>query len=498
MTLKTKPELIVKAKKSYSSTFLKGSSPAIFSADLLTKLINIDIKLTPIVKPKPLREMSPDLINLEYNIIEIGTFFKVDVGEERLYEAMELLNKSEEIEAAYIKPPSEPATLRINNMRPTVDSSAPTLPTNLRNRQLYLNPSPIGIDVEQAWNLPGGKGKGINIIDIEWGWRFTHEDLSLNQGGVISGPNSASDNHGTAVLGVFSGDDNSFGVVGISPDANVSAISLENNFNTTSEAIILAADKLQKGDIILIEVHRAGPQSHLGSNQFGYIGIEWWPDDFAAIQYAVQKGIIVVEAGGNGGQNLDDIVFNVRPVNDPFLGTFPDSWTNPFNMSMPQSGAVIVGAGLPPSGTHGRNEQPDFGDKYEDRGRCFFSNYGARIDVQGWGWEVTTTGYGDLQGGVNKDSWYTDQFSGTSSASPIIVGVLACLQGILKARGNALLGSIEAANLLRKSGALQQDAPGFTFLDNMAGSGYPQQHPPRSTQERIGNRPDLKELLTLI
>jgi hypothetical protein len=47
-----------------------------------------------------------------------------------------------------------------------------------------------------------------------------------------------------------------------------------------------------------------------------------------------------------------------------------------------------------------------------DRSRLDFSKFGKAVDVQGWGREVTTCGYGDLQGGNNEDFWYTDQFSG--------------------------------------------------------------------------------------
>ena len=92
----------------------------------------------------------------------------------------------------------------------------------------------------------------------------------------------------------------------------------------------------------------------------------------------------------------------------------------------------MVGAGAPPPGTHGR-------DHGADRSRLDFSNYGALVDAQGWGREVTTTGYGDLQGGSIEDLWYTDQFSGTSSASPIVVGALGCVQGFLRAAGRAPL-----------------------------------------------------------
>jgi hypothetical protein len=92
------------------------------------------------------------------------------------------------------------------------------------------------------------------------------------------------------------------------------------------------------------------------------------------------------------------------------------------------------------------------GDVLVDRARCNFSNYGSRIDSQGWGWLVATTGYGDLQGAPpppdsNKNQWYTDEFSGTSSASPIVVGALACVQGALKARGRIPLNPARCRQL---------------------------------------------------
>jgi hypothetical protein len=65
---------------------------------------------------------------------------------------------------------------------------------------------------------------------------------------------------------------------------------------------------LDPGDIILIELHYAGPtSSEYQVDQAGYIAIEWWPQNFDAIRYAVRKGVIVVEAAGNGGENLDDL-----------------------------------------------------------------------------------------------------------------------------------------------------------------------------------------------
>jgi hypothetical protein len=428
---------------------------------------------------------------------DLSVFYRVEGPEERLDDLAESLRQMDGIEAAYVKPPAEPAQVterpakparfRLNEMAPAAEEP-PVVTPDFTSRQDYLERAPVGIDANYAWTRPGGRGGDVNIIDIEWGWRFNHEDLVEHQGGIVAGTGStaqAFENHGTAVIGEFGGDRNTFGITGISPAATVGAVSLVTH--PTSEAIRIAANRLRPGDIMLLEVHRGGPRATF-SGQFGYIAIEWWPDDFAAIRFAVSKGVLVVEAAGNGGQNLDDPVYDT-----PGLG-FPAGWRNPFDPANPSSGAVVVGAGNPPAGTHGRNAHPS-GEPYADRARCFFSNYGARVDAQGWGWEVTTTGYGDLQGGSNRDQWYTDLFSGTSSASPIVVGTLACVQGVLRRRGRTPLSPARAQQLLRSTGSPQQDGPGFTFTPNMSGSGYPQNHPARPATERIGNRPNLRQLL---
>lgn len=129
------------------------------------------------------------------------------------------------VDGAYVKPAGEPPEVlvedtieTVNDMLPIGDE-APPATANLSTRQGYLDPAPGGIDARYAWTIAGGRGAGIRIIDCEWGWRFTHEDLLQNQMGVVFGSSSSSDNHGTAVLGEISGDRNAFGVLGIAPDA---------------------------------------------------------------------------------------------------------------------------------------------------------------------------------------------------------------------------------------------------------------------------------------
>ncbi len=400
----------------------------------------------------------------EAGVPDLGVYYHVDAPDERLDDLADSLRKLGEVAAAYVKPAGAPPVAdmpdAINEMLPSGEDAPPATP-DFSARQIYLNAAPAGIDARYAWRFRGGRGQNVRIIDCEWGWRFTHEDLSGNQGGVVIGTASTDDNHGTAVLGEFSGDVNALGILGICSDALAMAAS----FQTLPSATVIrqAADRLRAGDIILLEIHRRGPDGS-GVGQDGFIAIEWWPDDFAAIRYAIARGVIVVEAAGNGARNLDAAIFNTRPAG------FPTTWTNPFNPANPSSGAVVVGAGAPPPGTHGRDHGPD-------RSRLDFSNHGRRVDVQGWGREVTSTGYGDLQAGANRNLWYTDQFSGTSSASPIVVGALGCVQGILRARNRPLLTPATARQLLRATGSPQQDAPG------------------RPRKQRIGNRPDLRQLI---
>jgi hypothetical protein len=499
-------ELIVVAKSQAGLVAARENIMSVTGADVkpLRELLDSEgITLRPLfgMSEEQLRSEAKTMISsagadmpAALDLIKLSLFYRVDAPDDRLDELAERLRKQDLIEAAYVKPPIEPAGAIHNDVAAkTFTELQQAMTPNFSEGQVYLNTAPEGIDARYAWTVPGGSGDGVNIIDIEGGWDFNHEDLSHNKGGMIGGVNYydlAWIEHGTAVLGEMSGDRNGFGVTGICPNARISAVSCwwpELVFYDTAlaPAIKLAADRLRPGDIILLEVHERGPRYNFTSptkpySQAGYIAVEWWPDIYVAIRYAVNRHIIVVEAAGNGNENLDDPLYDINPRN-----SFPRWWQNPFRRRRLDSGAILVGAGSPPAGTHGRNEWQGASGKdiYVDRSRLSFSNYGKVIDAQGWGREVTTTGYGylwkDPGDPDNISRWYTDRFNGTSSAAPIVVGALACVQGVLRRHRRNPLSPARARKLLRETGSPQEDAH------------------ERPRTQRIGNRPDLRQIIPL-
>ena len=390
------------------------------------------------------------------------------------------LRAADAIELAYVKPRLALPVLPASTVgpAPVAGPEPPGPPEDLRARQGYLDAPPQGIGAAAAWRRRGGRGEDVRIIDVEGDWRFTHEDLHHAPGGLIAGyPTGDVEprNHGTNVLGMLGGVHNRRGVSGICPDAQVRAVSYqpEDRFGS-AQAIKLAADVLRPGDILLLEMMRPGPNTpgpgdpgYAPDSQLGYIPVDYWPDDLTAIQYAVSQGVVVVEAAGNGAQHLDDPVFAGEGPG------FRAGRPNPFARGDLDSGAIVVGAGAPPPGTHGADYGPD-------RSRLDFSNWGTALDAQGWGREVTTTGglgpgADTLRPGEFEDRWYTDRFSGTSSAAPMVAGALACVQGVLRAAGRAPLSPEQARAALRETGSAQRPAADGSL-------------------ERIGSRPDIAQL----
>ena len=318
---------------------------------------------------------------------------------------------------------------------------------NFEPAQGYLHSPPNGIGAMEVWGISGAKGKGVTICDIEGNWNYKHEDLPANIPLLGGTPinNLVWLNHGTAVLGELVSKPGVPGTVGIVPQAKaVTHSTMINGVFNAAGAIMGATAKLKAGDVILIELQATGPNGK-------YVAMQYWDDVFSAIRAATQKGITVVEAAGNGDENFGLPVFNGTGLQK-------------------DSGAIVVGAGVPPTNFFDNFAFPGFPGYSKigvPRSRIWFSNYGKIVNVQGWGWHVTTLGYGDAQGGADENKWYTHRFSGTSSASPIVTGAVACIQGVAKTKLGAPLPPKKVRDILVQTGTPQQASPGVPLSQHI-------------------------------
>ncbi len=294
--------------------------------------------------------------------------------------------------------------------------------------QLHLDMAPTGVGAEYGETEPRVRGGGVTVVDLEYYWTRTHEDLQLPASSDIGGGEyvqytAFDDEHGTAVFGILNADDNGFGVTGIVPEATMKGISptMAPDFGyNPAGALTYLADKLSPGDVVLIEQQADGP----GPGPSDYVPMEWNQASFDAIRQLGDLGIVVVETGGNGGYDLDS---------PAMLGRF--------NRANRDSEAIVVGAG--DSVTHAP---------------LWFTSHGSRIDLQGYGNNLVTTGSnGDLQGPGpgEKDIRYTSSFDGTSGAGPVVAGSVAAVLSYLKATGQPPLDADQLVGLLRSTGTPQ-------------------------------------------
>jgi len=337
--------------------------------------------------------------------------------------------------------------------------------------QGYLDPAPGGLDVAWARGQLGGRGEGLQVGDVEYAWNLkglfgetaSHEDiLGVGKKAAVGDASGWSDpgggmDHGTACAGILVADEDAFGITGLAPAARLRVRgALDSGGLNIAAAIVAAARALAPGDVLLVEMQNFGPNYDPGYNgnaQFGMVPVEYYLAEYAAIRLATARCIQVVEAAGNGEQDLDD-------TSPPYgHSTYPSR----FDPRVRHSGAVLVGAGTAAA--------PHL--------RMWFSNHGERIGAYAWGEQVVTLGYGDLFAGdpnaPDADQYYTETFAGTSSASAIVAGAAA------------ILGSAHAQ-------LHQASWPPRAFETFLRSSGTDTS---QLYQEEIGRQPDLLDQLEI-
>ena len=346
-----------------------------------------------------------------------------------------------------------------------VEDEPPSSPTGTNPdlfQQTYLDPAPLGIDAKYAWPFTGGAGEKQRIIDLERGYTLDHEELAAHNASVLFG---IIDNqwrgHGTAVLGVVCGRDNDKGGLGVA--FGISSV------NTVSQvtrdgvdrpnAVLAALDHLAHpgtafGRVLLLEVH-LNPIPGWGGTSWRYMPMESLPADFDVIRLATALGVIVIEAAGNGKNDLD-------AFREPAAGLYTLRRGGP---DFKDSGAIMVG-GAHAVVPHSRwvfAPDPTQG-----------SNYGSRIDSYAWAEGVYTCTSNIL----GNKTMYMNDFAGTSSAAAIVAGAALIVQGVSEANLGYRLSP-------RQLGAIFRD-PAYGTLSN---------DPDPVAGDRIGVMPDLKKIL---
>jgi len=316
----------------------------------------------------------------------------------------------------------------------------PPVTPNYAWQQTYIYANP-GVNMQYAWNM-NLNGQGIRIRNIEYEFNKNHEEFHVNpkiklaDGYTINSTLYTPDyadflGHGTATFGVVFGDDGGFGVKGLAFGAEEVILypewTTEFGYNRTF-ATSLALNNSQEGDVVIYEMQTGGATAE----QDNYVPAEYSSPMWNLTKAASDLGIIVVAAAGNGDQNLDDPMY---------------AWY----MNKGNSGAIIVGAGTP--------------DILHDK--LWFSTFGSRVNLQGWGLSVLSSGYGGFATiGGDFNQQYT-MFSGTSSATPIVASCVAVLQSYYHSLTGEYLNSTEMIDILQTTGVSQGMGGNIGPLPNM-------------------------------
>jgi len=320
--------------------------------------------------------------------------------------------------------------------------------------QKYLNSAPDGIGAQSAW-AKGGDGSGTNFIDLEQGWFLPgigppgkvlsgHADLPPSGITLLAGTNRApqkgehflftSLGHGASVLGMIVGLDDNFGIVGAAPKTTTRVISYfdpkdktkGNSVKQVADRIGVAASTLSAGDVLQIEAQFEGK---IGKNKT-LLPVEFEDMVWQAIKVATTKGIIVIEAAGNGG-GFPNAATKKMEHRGTDLDTFvPDPKKKEHALSRSaanDSGAIMV-TGSTSTVPHSPHKK---------------LNFGSRIDCYGWGDDIVTC-FWDPQFPNDRDLYmgiqlYWDKpFGGTSGACPMITAsclLMQHLQTLLTPKG---------------------------------------------------------------
>lgn len=356
------------------------------------------------------------------SIEKLKRIYKIHIptqSNESIVKLAEAFEKFPEVEYASIVS-NEPIT-------PPFIYNTTTVTPNLEEYQNYLLDNP-GINANYAWSR-GITGNNVRVRDIEYGLHKSHEMLVDREAIQLEPGFSPSPwltdpagqyynfmDHGTAVMSIMGAAKNNIGISGTAYNANeyigFMEWTKEESYNRVS-AVARAINASRAGDIILYEMQTGGKNSN-------YVPAEYNNLVWDLTKAATDAGIIIIAAAGNGNENLDD----------PFYAAYH---------ARGNSGAIIVGAGTSDT----------------EHSKLWFSTYGSRVDIQGWGHNVLAAGYGGWAKYDNDSNRTYTMFAGTSSATPVVASAAILIQSYHFQSTGRYLKPLEMKNLLVNTGIPQ-------------------------------------------
>ncbi|MEA3272526.1 MAG: S8 family peptidase [Patescibacteria group bacterium] len=232
------------------------------------------------------------------------------------------------------------------------------------------------VDADLTWSA--SRGFGVNVAVIDTGIDNNHPDLVGNlQGGVnfvSKNPRKPADSnkwdddngHGTHVAGIIAAVDNSEGVVGVAPEANLWAVKvLDRNGSGYISDVIAGINWAIANEMDVINMSLGSSSDVLSLHE--------------AVDVAYTAGVVVVAATGNSGDG--------------------NGSTNEVNYPAKYDSVIAVGAIA------------------SDDSTPSWSSEGAEVELAAPGVDIKSTW---------KDGGY-NTISGTSMASPHVAGTVALL-----------------------------------------------------------------------
>ena len=177
---------------------------------------------------------------------------------------------------------------------------------HLNNNDQFRNSGGFDIGAEDVW--PTYTGDGINVVVVDDGMHYTHEDLKDNVNVSLNHNYNSNDTdiydyfewHGTAVAGLIAAKDNDKGVRGVAPEATIYGYNYLEAVNDANRADAMTRNSATTA----VSNNSWGPRDYGEPNPIAATW-EMAVTDGVTSGYG-GKGVVYVWSAGNGAEDDDD------------------------------------------------------------------------------------------------------------------------------------------------------------------------------------------------